>query len=863
MGRKAFAAILVGLALAWILLEVSLNRLVLKNLPAFRQQIAAALGRQLAFDDLQFSVWKGFSLSASNLRVADDPHFAATPFIEAKELRMPIRWGALLRGKIEISKYVLKEPEIQIIRNETGDLNILSRAIAQAGSQSYFFTPPVEVENGKIYFVDRSVKAPVEITVPNLSMDLSDYDSQGGRRLRVTANFFSVPGQEKNFSLDGWIKPSAAARDWSSFPIDIWIKTDGMLITNLARAVPILRESITTYLDIAGPVMLEARVRGSVSHPHIRGLKLTGAFFGSTKNNVALTGDIDCSVGESCPDPSLNAEIRLSSVELERLRKIPFLEPAVPQDLSAEGPLNLRAELTGKRTDLKVQAHIQANESVVRFGHWLEKPRRTPVSLELDMVVQKDRTILKNSLLRLHNLKLWLSGVLESSPKRQLTLHLRNDGVELAGWEKILPPISRYRLQGKTEFVLSVVRSLASQDPAVTIHGRWNFDNFTIQDKASPRRLAGGSAELVFTGNEARLVDSSFRLGSTPMKLQGVLHNFSDPVFQYVLQSAKLNLSDIDEVPSQANDVMMAFHGTGEIRAGNGRPSIQSAIASPEGSWQGLPYRNLNVEAEWSAQAIKLRKLSFESLGGSLVANGRLGTSENGHLPFDLIARTSNLDLTNVMKYNLFNLPYSVDGSLSVDVELHGKGGSWNETRQTLMGKARLELSRGTLKNFNLAGQVLTDVNGLPGVVNLASAITAVEKELVLENKDTVFDSLEASFAVEAGRFSTKNLTWVTKDYTVTGEGWIDLNRATRWNATLVMQADFSKAVAQEHKNVRFLLDRSGRLVIPFRAEGTVPHVQVKPDVRRLTESIQKGLLGLDSPPRQRGAAAQQKRRSK
>jgi hypothetical protein len=77
------------------------------------------------------------------------------------------------------------------------------------------------------------------------------------------------------------------------------------------------------------------------------------------------------------------------------------------------------------------------------------------------------------------------------------------------------------------------------------------------------------------------------------------------------------------------------------------------------------------------------------------------------------------------------------------------------------------------------------------------------------------------------------------------------------------MEPGFSKALADEHRNVRYLLDRSGRLVIPFRAEGTVPRVQMKPDVRRLTESIQKGLLGLDAPSRQRGTPAQQKRKSR
>ena len=60
------------------------------------------------------------------MRIADDPRFAATPLIQAKELKMQVRWLPLLRWKIEIKSFVLGEPEFQIIRNEGGDFNILA-----------------------------------------------------------------------------------------------------------------------------------------------------------------------------------------------------------------------------------------------------------------------------------------------------------------------------------------------------------------------------------------------------------------------------------------------------------------------------------------------------------------------------------------------------------------------------------------------------------------------------------------------------------------------------------------------------------------------------------------------------------------
>ncbi|MGH7844754.1 MAG: AsmA-like C-terminal region-containing protein, partial [Candidatus Binatia bacterium] len=427
---------------------------------------------------------------------------------------------------------------------------------------------------------------------------------------------------------------------------------------------------------------------------------------------------------------------------------------------------------------------------------------------------------------------------------------MRTDGFELAGWEKILPPISRYRLRGKTQFELAVARSFDSRDPRTTIRGNWNLHEVQVHDQQSRRRIEDASAEMVFDGDEARVTDASFRLGSTPMKLQGVLRNFSDPVFQYVLRSPKVRLADLHEVAGQPADAMTAFHATGEIRAGSGTPSIRNALFVSAGSWQGLPYRNLNAEVVWSATSITLKKLSLEALGGDFAASGSFGISDSNRLPLDVGLRVRNLDLNRLPVSGYFNSSYSLEGRLSIDAQFHGNGSSWNELGRSLTGKGSAQLSSGVLRNFNLAGAVLSDVNGLPGVVNLVADGNAAENEAILAKRDTFFDSLEASFSVEKGRLSTQDLVWRTDDYTALGEGWIDLDRSTRWNATLVMAPGFSQLVAQEHRNIRFLLDRNGRLVVPFRVEGTVRRPQIKPDVKRLAEVIQRGLLGRDSAPR-------------
>jgi uncharacterized protein involved in outer membrane biogenesis len=271
----------------------------------------------------------------------------------------------------------------------------------------------------------------------------------------------------------------------------------------------------------------------------------------------------------------------------------------------------------------------------------------------------------------------------------------------------------------------------------------------------------------------------------------------------------------------------------------------------------------LNAEVVWSAESVTLKAVSFDALGGRFVASGSFGVADDSQFPLDLGVRATNVDVNELAAYANLTARYSWEGRLSMNAQFHGKGRNWNELRQNLAGKGSAELSSGVIKNFNLAGAVLSDVNGLPGLVNLSAAGSAPANKIIMTKRDTIFDKLDASFAVEKGRISSRDLTWITHDYTVLGEGWIDFDRSTRWNATLVMSPTFSQAIAQEHANARFLLDRNGRLVVPFRVDGRVWRPQIKPDVRRLAENIQRGLLGRDSTPRRSAVEEQQKRKRK
>ncbi len=441
--RRALTATLIVIVLVVTFLALSLNTLIEKNRENIQVQIQKALGRSIAFDNLRLDLWGGLGLTAQNVRISDDPRFAATPLIQTKELKMQVRWLPLLRWNIEISKFILEEPEIQIIKNEAGNFNILALAgprkkvkgtkekkIKEATetkrqSPLTFLVSRIRVSQGKIHYVDRSSKQPVEIHLQNLDLDLKGVGLKGTARIKLAANL--LDGQSQNLTLEGSVGPFNSGGKWTQIPLDLQMGIESLPFAQLTRAVPFLKEKVPSYLDITGPLTLEARVQGTIDRPRITGLTLTGAFFGSPVNNVSVAADLDFSKGGFSTGAAIKGKISVDPVTLDHLKKIPYVEGFLPASLTSKGPLSLQSEVEGNLQDLRIHALIKADKSEIGYGKWLKKPKDIPAHIEIKARKKRGEIILEKSTLLFHKLKLEFSGLIKEKPERLLKLRVRTD----------------------------------------------------------------------------------------------------------------------------------------------------------------------------------------------------------------------------------------------------------------------------------------------------------------------------------------------------------------------------------------------------------------------------------------------------
>jgi hypothetical protein len=848
MSRKLVPIALLALAGVLVIFSVSLNAIIGKNRNRIQQDLEKSLGRAVAFGELGVSFWGGPGVSAKDLTIADDPRFAATPFIQAKELRMQLRWLPLLAGRFQIDRFILDEPEIQIIKNETGLTNIATLATheeAPAGpgdvkerkrpSAPRLMIASLHIKNGSIDYIDRTSKEPVEVRV--LRLDLA---VRGGlndpAKIKITANLFENQG--RNLTVEGQVGPWPLGTAWSRVPLDLQLRCDSLLLSQLTRAIPALRTTALRYLDATGPVAVKSKLRGTFERPHIIDLDLIGAFFGASENNTSIKGDLDFTKAESWTDGAVKTRIVIDPLVLDRLKTLPFFRQTPPSALRAEGPVSVDGELQGTLNALKIRATVKAGQSEIVYGNWLKKTKGVPAEIRLDMERSKERLVFQEASLAIQDSKVKFSGSIDELPEPRLTLQVSAAGVSPAGWEKLFPPLAGYNLGGKIDWNLSVKKNLSSED-GFDVRGGLSFDGVQMKEKKSGRGVERATGRISFHGNDARVERLALRAGSSEILLEGAVADLSQPALRYSLSSAVLNLGDLISGAAYKKDEMKSLASAGELQFKAGKVSIRGNVASAEGMLQDVPYLNLRGEVVWSPASLSLKNLSFQAMSGNLRAGGSWEKGAENSFRLALYPIIESMDLKALLARKFPAFKDRVDGRLNLKAKLTAESKNVSGLPESIVGDGEAEIRNGSLNDFNLMQLVLSKISGVPGMskMRVPPRFTALA-----ERKDTRFDSLSATFTIRQGRIYSHDLLFSAAEYSVSADGSIGLDKSMKWDATLVMSSPFTEELMREYKNVRAMVDGKGRLVVPFRLEGRLPRVQVQPDLQKLGQQIQKGL---------------------
>src|SRR6478672_693487 len=305
--HKFLLLFLIAFAIVVVAFIHAFNTLAEKNREQVHQELQRFLGKDATFDQLEASVWGGLGFSAQEFRIADNPRFAATPIVRAKELKLGVSLIQLVLGRIVINSLTFQAPEFQIITDERGLLNLSEFAVRKNESRALptlrtasperkllsvsFLVSKVKMNNGRVDFIDRSVKEPAEIRVKNVEMEIKGLNPTEKSRIRFAAAV--TEGLGHDVRIEGEFGPLRQPHDWSQQPVELEMRFDSLSATLLARALPFLRNRIPRELDVTGPLSLQAKLGGTFNRPRITDVALRVPLFGSSNYNAILEGAME------------------------------------------------------------------------------------------------------------------------------------------------------------------------------------------------------------------------------------------------------------------------------------------------------------------------------------------------------------------------------------------------------------------------------------------------------------------------------------------------------------------------------------------------------------------------------------------
>ena len=816
---------------------------------AIRRQMETAIGRAVSFDAVHLSFLArpgSLGITVTDLRVADDPRFAATPLVHANQATISLGWWSLLTGNPTVSDVVLSQPEIQVIRNEYGDVNVFTPAQPlDSGFQSaHRAGTTVRANGGKLYFIDRSSDKSEELRLHHLAASLK---WSRERRIHVDLSASLDPDGGQPFSVTGTVGTSRPLSRWTESPVDLKLNAASLPQVVAERGWKLLENHLPGYLRPSGPLAVTARVSGKLDRPRLSEIRVTGSLFGRASDNATFAGAVDFSEAASWQDGRIKAELQLGPLTLDQLRQIPWVDRVLPAALVVHETLTLSNVVEGELGDLKIRTSVTADANAIRYGNWLHKAPGVAARLALAMQLRKGWVLIGESRARLHSGTVVFSGSIREDPDHVVRLDIKTGDVPLAGWQALAPAGDGYRLDGTVSARFSLEQKSAPRNEPPRITGRLRLANVNvIAPPGTHRNIQGLEGELEFRGRDIEIRKLQLRSGLSDLRIRGLLANLSQPVLHYSLQSDLLNLADVTGDAAYRADSFSNLESEGSAGFTKGVFTVKGHLSSSNGRLKGVEYRNLQGVVRWTGTDVKVDRLDVETLGGRIRGHGAFANRDGQGFTIELSPTVEALDVPSVLALFPLDAKEPVKGRLHLTGRFSSFGKDWLSAVRNLGGRGRFTLDEGVFSGFNPVRRVLGALDAVEGIDRIDTAGPAFVS-LVREDRAS-FGTAEGTLTIDNGRLRSNDLLLIADEYSIVGKGWADTDGGVDVQATLVLSSDFSRDLSGRHRNVRYLLDTDS-MSLPFRLTGKIPDLTTRPDVVQLTRYMYDKLAE-EKPPR-------------
>ena len=343
-------------------------------------------------------------------------------------------------------------------------------------------------------------------------------------------------------------------------------------------------------------------------------------------------------------------------------------------------------------------------------------------------------------------------------------------------------------------------------------------------------RTLRGDIELVPQGSGVVLRRIALSADDTSITATGTLTSLS-PISGKV--EAKAGNLNFDQLLAFLNE----FSGAGAPGAPTPPPAttpapsaagsvgtIEFSLTADQAAAGGLTLKKIQTTAYVTPAGVTLDPIAFDLFGGRY--EGTMGVSMDAAPRFLWKAKVSGMNMQDIMSFA--GSPGTITGRISGTLELDGAGAEMEKALRAARGRARVDITDGTIKGLSLVRTVVTSLSGRGGIAtSAASGLQASQSSGT--RGDERFSRLGATLALAGGAITTSDFAMTSPDVDLNGTATLTLARMT---ADMKGRVRLSEQLSKEAGTDLYkYTQEGGRVTLPATISGPLDNLSVRVDV--------------------------------
>jgi AsmA protein len=869
--RKLLIALGIVLALAVVAVlalpfVVDVNR----YRPQIESRLKDALGRTVSLGKMDLSL-RPFGFRVENAIIGEDPSFATgRPFAQVRELYVSPELVPLFSGDVRISSALLRQPQIELVRNRQGTWNFVSLAAQQKEKQApqperRFTLDELRIEGGQVAVTDLQ-QSKERAVYDHIDITLRDYAPDQPFFLRAAAH---LPGEgAQMLSIEGTAGP-LAQDGAANTPFDGQVTFDQVSLSGLRRFVKTAAlegtEAVITgetqlrnrqgefsssgelrmenvrvrKVDIGYPIAADYNVSGNLHQETVR-IEKGDLRLGQTPLN--FTGTIN-----AAPTPMLlDVKLEAGNVAIgEVARLASAFGVAFNPNTKVDGRLD--ADLTARGSAAQPALNGQLRARDIRItGAELKQPVEVP-AVELTLtpeIIRSNRFTATTA-----GSSVAVEGAVHDytgkSPRFQATVNTGK--AELGGVLNIARAYGVSAVEGMSgsgTLTLDVTASGPVKQPErATFSGSGELSSATLHLPSLTKPLEIRSTSLKFSSDAMAMENVVLAAGKTTARGRLTLRNFAAPQVQFSLAADTIDAGEWQQIVRK-DGATPARQPSATPTAARGEPSIlERTTGSGTLSVETLIFNeaklsNLRSDVRLDKGVIRLAPLTAELFGGKQVGEIVVDLRPTP-ATYAVNTRFEQVDANKLLS-SVSSIKETLYGLLAANANARfTSADAAPEIARSLNGKAALNLRDGKLARVDLLRQ-LADIGKFSGFSRAAEPFTKLLQ-------------LTGNFDIKDGVAATNDLRAQIEGGTLAANGTVNLvNESLNMRVTAVLSQALSQQVGGTNVGgfmTTALANNKGELVLPIIVSGTFQKPQFAPDVQKIAEMKLQNLLPTGSDP--------------